>query len=250
MLAELALADVADPKQTVAERLGEWLGFKDALALYSALNAPPAGTQGRGLPVARLHDAVRSVRIRLAADVMAVESEPSGRPDRGLPMPLPGASVEAAADYAPFHRYYLAHQRAMAASIAPLRAQVRAALGQQAAALKQLAALDAVMEQALAGREASVLATVPALLGKRFAQLLEAHQRLQAGSVADQTVRDETAEKDDPARWAQAGGWLARFGAEMQRVLLAELELRLMPVVGLLAALDKDALDTNSTDLQ
>ena len=50
---------------------------------------------------------------------------------------------------------------------------------------------------------------------------------------------------DDPARWMQPGGWLARFCADMQRVLLAELDLRLMPVAGLVAALDKE-----STELQ
>ena len=31
ILAELAVADVADSKQTFAERLGEWLDLKDAL---------------------------------------------------------------------------------------------------------------------------------------------------------------------------------------------------------------------------
>jgi len=50
---------------------------------------------------------------------------------------------------------------------------------------------------------------------------------------------------DDLAQWMQPGGWLARFCAEMQRVLLAELDLRLMPVAGLAAALDKE-----STELQ
>ena len=44
-----------------------------------------------------------------------------------------------------------------------------------------------------------------------------------------------------PARWMQPDAWLARFCAEMQRVLRAELELRLMPVVGLLAALDRES---------
>ena len=45
ILAELAVADVADPKQTFAERLGEWLDFKDALALYSALNSAATGAR-------------------------------------------------------------------------------------------------------------------------------------------------------------------------------------------------------------
>ena len=43
--------------------------------------------------------------------------------------------------------------------------------------IRDRAALDAVFDQALAAREASLLATVPVLLGKRFAQLYEAHRR-------------------------------------------------------------------------
>ncbi|HQV09463.1 MAG TPA: DUF3348 family protein [Thauera sp.] len=127
-----------------------------------------------------------------------------------------------------------------------------------AAALRQLAALDAVLDQALAAREASLLATVPVLLGKRFAQFFEAHRREReaAPDVAGQAATGGAAatgegapgagaSPDDPARWMQPGGWLVRFCAEMQRVLLAELDLRLMPVAGLVAALDKE-----STELQ
>ena len=59
----------------------------------------------------------------------------------------------------------------MAAAVGPLRASARAVLSGRSAALRQLAALDAVLDQALAAREASLLATVPVLLGKRFVQL-------------------------------------------------------------------------------
>ena len=234
MLAELAVADVADPKQTFAERLGEWLDFKDALALYSALNSAAAGAPSRAAPAAALRGQLVQGRGELAAAVAAAGTTQPGGTNLALPTPLPNAAPESAADFAPFHRYYLAHQRAMAAAVSPLRAGARAALARQSAALKQLAALDAVLDQALAAREASLLATVPVLLGKRFAQLFEAHQR-----------GFEAAQPDDPARWMQPGGWLARFCAEMQRVLLAELDLRLMPVAGLVAALDKE-----STELQ
>ncbi|MDI3513132.1 MAG: hypothetical protein PWP40_361 [Rhodocyclaceae bacterium] len=225
LLAELAVAEVADTKQDFAARLSEWLDLKDALALYSALNSAAARPAARAMPAALLSAELARLRATLGAAVTA---------GPGLPTPLPNATPEEAADFAPFHRHYLAQQRAMAAAIAPLRAAVRTALGRQSAALGQLAALDAVMEQALAAREASLLATVPVLLGRRFAHLLEAHRRAR-----------EAAQPDDPGQWMQAGGWLARFCADLQRVLLAELDLRLLPVAGLLAALDKD-----STELQ
>lgn len=267
MLAELAVADVADPKQTFAERLGEWLDFKDALALYSALNSAATGAPSRAAPAAALRGQLVQVRGELAAAVAAAGTTQPGGTNLALPTPLPNAAPESAADFAPFHRYYLAHQRAMAAAVSPLRASARTALAGQSAALRQLAALDAVFDQALAAREASLLATVPVLLGKRFAQLYAAHRREReaaAPDVAGQAAPDAAgqaatagaaatgegtpgagAPPDDPARWMQPGGWLVRFCAEMQRVLLAELDLRLMPVAGLVAALDKE-----STELQ
>lgn len=267
ILAELAVADVADPKQTFAERLGEWLDFKDALALYSALNSAAAGAPSRAAPAAALRGQLVQVRGELAAAVAAAGTTQPGGTNLALPTPLPNAAPESAADFAPFHRYYLAHQRAMAAAVSPLRASARAALAGRSAALRQLAALDAVLDQALAAREASLLATVPVLLGKRFAQLYAAHRREReaaAPDVAGQAAPDAAgqaatagaaatgegapgagASPDDPARWMQPGGWLVRFCAEMQRVLLAELDLRLMPVAGLVAALDKE-----STELQ
>lgn len=268
ILAELAVADVADPKQTFAERLGEWLDFKDALALYSALNSAATHAPPRAMPGAVLRAQLTQVRGELAAAAAAAGTAQPGGANLALPTPLPPAlqnsAPESAADFSPFHRYYLAHQRAMAAAVSPLRASARAVLSGQSAALRQLAALDAVIDQALAAREASLLATVPVLLGKRFVQLFAAHQREREAARVDAAGRAEPAapstaddgatceaveaghaQPDDPAQWMQPGGWLARFCAEMQRVLLAELDLRLMPVAGLVAALDKE-----STELQ
>ena len=259
ILAELAVADVADSKQTFAERLGEWLDLKDALALYSALNSAAGNSPPRATPAAALRTKLAQVRGELAAAVAAAGTAQPGGANLALPTPLPNAAPESAADFAPFHRYYLAHQRAMAAAVGPLRASARAVLSGQSAALRQLAALDAVLDQALAAREASLLASVPVLLGKRFVQLFEAHQREREAAASDTAGQAVTAgpaatgegaagagaAPDDPARWMQPGGWLARFCAEMQRVLLAELDLRLMPVAGLVAALDME-----STELQ
>ena len=259
ILAELAVADVADSKQTFAERLGEWLDLKDALALYSALNSAAGHSPPGAPPAAALRKRLAQVRGELAAAVAAAGTAQPGGANLALPTPLPNAAPESAADFASFHRYYLAHQRAMAAAVGPLRASARAVLSGQSAALRQLAALDAVLDQALAAREASLLASVPVLLGKRFVQLFEAHQREREAAASDTAGQAVTAgpaatgesaagagaAPDDPARWMQPGGWLARFCAEMQRVLLAELDLRLMPVAGLVAALDME-----STELQ
>ena len=56
---------------------------------------------------------------------------------------------------------------------------------------------------------------------------LDTHQRGQGES-------DTT----KPSDWLQAGGWLAEFYKDVQELLLAELDVRLQPVLGLLEALN------------
>jgi len=234
VLTELGETDVLASKQSFAERLGQWLGIGDALPLFSALEMRAEGRAQAGF--ARSSTDIGAMRDRFArVRATLVQSIAAAGPDGGkarieLPVPAPNAAVEGAADFAPFHRYYLAHQRDMAASIDPLRAAARAALARRSPEHARLADLDAVMEKALSARERDLLATVPALLARRFAHLHDAHRaRLAKAQTAD-----------DPGRWMQAGEWLAVFCADLRTVLLAELELRLQPVAGLLAALDNE----------
>ena len=235
VVAELAAADVPDAKHSIAERLGQWLDFTDALSLFSALNGgTPAGAGGQSGASSPASAAARKefARVRgvLAESITTDGVLTPGRARVELPVPAPQGAIESAADFAPYHRYYLAHQRDMNLSIGPLRATVRAALSGQSASLRRLAALDAVMDQALAVRERNLLAMVPALLARRFDQLYRAHR---AALVESQMA-------DEPQRWMQPGGWLAVFCREMRAVLLAELDLRLQPIAGLIAALDQE----------
>lgn len=116
------------------------------------------------------------------------------------------------AGYAHYHQRYLGHQRRMATAIATVRESVRGALAQASPRLARLAALDAVLEQMFGTREHRLLATVPAFLRERC-------EHLQA-SAAD--------------------AWQPVFAHEFRQALLAELELRLQPVAGMIDALSKD----------
>lgn len=226
-LSDLVSTDAAPPRQSFADRLGQWLDFADAIALFSALNG---STDAAGGPATAEHPALRDEFARVRGALLdSINTDGVLTPGKArirLPAPAWHASTPGAADYLPYHRYYLAHQRDMGAAIAPLRASVRAGLAQRAPALRQLAALDGVLDQALAPRERSLLATVPQLLGRHFEQLHQAH-------------RNALTTPDDPARWLQPGAWLHTFCQDMRAVLLAELELRLQPVAGLLDALNE-----------
>ena len=128
--------------------------------------------------------------------------------------PLAGAvaPVETPVDFASHRQRYTACQLAMETQIVPLRRRLRSSLADRSAALARLAELDIVMEQVVGAQERALLATVASRLEPRFDQLRGA--------------------QDDPS----PGPWLERFRREMRGLLLAELDLRLQPVEGLLQA--------------
>ncbi|HEX5393210.1 MAG TPA: DUF3348 domain-containing protein [Rhodocyclaceae bacterium] len=231
-LSALQVAEVAESKQPIAERLGQWLGFNDALALFpilhpgsaAATDAPAVAAAGDS---ASLRDELTRVRAVLTRAIthtdwteLAAQARIESRPA------IADGVAQVTADFFPYRRHCLALQRTMAMSIEALRGKARDALTGLSPQLKQLAALDAGLEQALALRERDLLGGVPTLLEKRFEQLREAH--LQA--------RSDRQTPDDPAQWILPGGWLSALHADLQGVLLAELELRLQPVTGLVEA--------------
>jgi hypothetical protein len=138
--------------------------------------------------------------------------------------------MDLASAYSPYRRFYEAHQRDMELSIRPLRFNVREAVAKVSPRLRKLADLDAALEKILRDRERQLLAKVPVLLRRHFEQLFKEHQQKLV----------ETEQADNPAGWTQAGGWLARFRNDMQMLLLAEMELRLQPTMGLIEAFKQD----------
>lgn len=165
------------------------------------------------------------VRARMAL-VNSITGEDGGKARIKPPQPTPGTPAEVLADFTAYRRYVMAQQRNMAACIGPLRVRAREALTACSSRLKQLAELDAALEQALGDRESDLLATVPVLLEKRFEKL---RQTQQAALI-------ESGKADNPEQWMLPGGWLTLFRQDLQDVLLAELDLRLQPVVGLVEA--------------
>ena len=219
---------IPEPKYDFGERLGRWLDLSDAMTLFSVLGneageRTPARSSNSDLP-----DQLLRIRRALsdAIDNNGVfRTDPSGSAPR-IPFPLPQsrANADSPPDFTPYHRYYLAHQREMSNAIAALRTQARKALAAQSPAGRQLAGLDAVFEKSLAARESTLLANVPILLGKCYEQRYTEH-------------RAALADEDDPATWTQPGSWLEAFCNDAKRLLLAELDLRLKLVSGLIAAL-------------
>ena len=226
--------EAIDPKYDFGERLGQWLDFSDALVLFSALGADVArSTQAQGAPIGSPLEQLARVRENLTTAIINDGVFSAGTARLRFPTPLPQATAKEAADFSPYHRFYLAHQRDMSNAISALRSNARKALGELSPAQRKLAQLDASFENALLVRERNLLANIPILLARRFTQRYQEHQAaLAPGSI------------DDPAAWTSPGSWLAAFCHDTQAMLLAELDLRLKPASGLIAALGQELKTT------
>ena len=224
LLARLADIDVPESRRAFADRLSHWLGWTDAISLSGVLNGSPAVVPA-GLRAVRAPSEedecvrLRGVLAKAIADDSALLAAEKDRPGN------PG-NPDKPADFSPYRRRYLARQQTMEMAIGPLRERLRASLAARSPAMAQLAAVDAVMEQALSAQEYRLLATVPGLLEKHFRRLRQAHQE---------------AVQDEPERGAPQVAWQDVFRKDMQAVLFAELDIRLEPVEGLLEALRKSS---------
>jgi hypothetical protein len=239
LLSDLASVEVEASRQDVAERLGLWLGVFDGITLHAAHQSIKTLDEEKPSDVrlARtfaLEEEFHRVRTALVNAITASSASPAGAKRVRNPILQPEVVTKTDAGdagYAPYRQRYLDQQRQMALRIDALRVHVRQAIAKVSPQLGQLASFDAVMDQMLGGREKKLLATVPVLLERRFGHLRKTHQlRLAAAQ-----------QQDDPVLWApQPGGWLDVFGKELQEVLLAELEVRMQPVVGLIEAFSNE----------
>ncbi|MFT3957323.1 MAG: DUF3348 family protein [Piscinibacter sp.] len=201
LLARLADTPPADGRPAFAERLGHWLGWTGAISLSAALNAAAAAPAARR-PGSRGSEEADFQRVHaaLAASIAAGPRDRDSSPT----------------DFALYRRHCLDLQQAMQDTIGALRQRLRDTLAQRSAAGARLAAIDAVMDRALAAQERGLLGLVPLRLQARFERL-----RRDAG---------------DDGRWTEI------FRDDMDQVLHAELAHRLLPAQGLL-----DTLNTERT---
>lgn len=208
LLQEWVQTDAEPARQDVAERLGGWLSAFDSVKLDSALQAIASyGAQARqgGLAVdahalEELCRHVKNALTDLITTLAAQAADPAEPPDYGQHL-----------------QRYAELQKRMASQVTACRAQVRQALSKGSPTLRQLAALDGVMVQMLGEREQKLLSAVPLYLERRFEHWRQTQQHAQATS-----------------------GWLHGFHQDMRQMLLAELQLRLQPILGLIEAVHHD----------
>lgn len=223
LLARLTDADVPSPRQSLSDRLSQWIDWTHAVALSTALDSrPETDPFAESAPTASMEEDCARVR---AALTRTVHGDPAFDPAARRGGASANAGAEEPADYLYFRQRYLFLQQSLDTGVGHLRARLRDALATRSTELARLAAVDAVTERALARRERKLLAAAPALLGPHF-------ERLRANASATASPSTESGE---PATVPDA--WLDTFRRDMRNLLLAELDVRLQPAEGLLSAL-------------
>jgi hypothetical protein len=235
-LTESEMMVAAASGQEVGQQLGDWLNFRQAIALHSLLGqAPtqPSATQRHAPAMGSeaLHEHVLKVRAALEQSIGIGAAQGSGLSRIDMPQIEWEDPVDPKTVFEPYRRFMAAHQRQMEAVISNLRAQVRSQLS-ALPALHALAALDAQFENILQEREALLLSKVAKLMEKRFVQALKKH------------LQNQTDAPDAPqlaaAQAPNTPHWLATFQQTLRSALLAELDTRLQPTLGLLEAFNPE----------
>jgi len=213
LLGACGSAPAAPAGTDFAERLGRWLNAFDAVNLQAAHQsirairaaAPRNLVSSRSSSPQALAEDLQRVRATLA-QAIAQDPVPFAIPKLARRAPGDTTALPTVVDagYAPYQQRHLKLQRQMEQLVAPLRDHVREVLSQSSPGLRQLAALDAALDPVLTRREQLHLPAVAPLLQRRFEALARDHEA---------------------------------FRREWTEVLLAELDLRLDPVAGLIAAL-------------
>ena len=220
-LRQLQVADAAISHRNFADKLGQLIDLADSFTLADELRAlPRLRFEPQQLDRQQLKVAFLEERMALTETIVKRFVPDSASLSINLPMPDSSAETSASKAFEPYYRFYALQQSEMESRIHRLRQRVRQTLTGTSQTMAQLAKLDSTLHQALSTQIRKSFAVVPRLLARHFEQL-----RQQPHPIA----ADE-----------QASAWLAQFYRDMQSLLLAELDIRLQPVIGLIEALDDE----------
>lgn len=225
------LVSAPNASRNLAEKLSQMIDLSDSISLSESLRS--LAKVGVLEPRSEGASDHRQVFLDARGAMLSFIATSFVSDASSVPFLLPRANaetlVDTAAGFQPFQRFYSLHQSEMDQRIAVLRKSLRAELSMRSVALAQLAALDRMMADTLADNSRRVLAALPRLLSKRFRELAAEHLAACGG-----------ADFGKPDSWSESEGWLGQFNQEMQSLLLAELDFRLLPALGLLEALETE----------
>lgn len=215
-LDELSLVKRRPDLSGLVDKLSAMMELSDTLKLSEGLGAiNKLSAEG----VARSAEDVKAECVEVRTSIIQSVVK-SFVPDAGsLSFNLPLTEARGLSDeqttVAGWQRFYALHQSDMEQKLNRLRAKMRQAVTGFSDSLAQLAALDKLMQESIADHARKRFAAVPRLLENRY-------QQLQAAYPDDDTLQ------------------LQQIHCDMQELLLAELDVRMQPILGLVEAYEEE----------
>ena len=237
-LSQLAVTDTPVSHKNFSERLGRWVDFGNSIRL-SELHGKVAKQPFEASALNSIESAKNEILTTRESIVQSVLSSFALDPEARIraPVSCPDTALNELAKYEPYHRFYAAHQRDFEAKLQLLQMGVRDAVATVSADLAKLAALDEGLREIFVLQTRQQLAVIPKLLESRFV-----HLRKSFASNSEQASHELTVAEADAKilqTWIEPDAWLGQFLNDMRGSLLAELELRLLPILGLIEAVDE-----------
>lgn len=230
-LAELDVLGEAYSAKDFGRRFGQLFTLTDSLGLsdmhYELTKLP---FEAREKPAVEIIDTFIQQRQALIAglSVNFLGGEQYHQVRNRFPAFRDNLSPDQVSHFDAYLRFYTALQRQISFDVQHIQSTVRDGAAGLSPELAKLVLLDSTLGDTLNNHARKLFPLVPKLLGTRFEWLRQQH---------DQTLFKP--EQDEPAHWINAGGWLDQFRHDCHNLLLAELDIRLQPVLGLIEAIEE-----------
>jgi len=236
LLQELAARDCLVAKKAASYNLAELLGgqidLADSISLAQALteldrnkNSGPGSMEA---PQKQLLNArAGMIRFVLRSFGGSDEAIASKATPFELPPVTPAALAEPKETIKLYRRFYSLHQSEMEHRVTKLRTSLRASIAFEGPDFIKLGNLDRILEDTLRDYIRSVLAGMSGMLAKQYKQRRD-----------DFLNSELSGQQSEPDFWLQEDGWLYHFHQDIQQLLIAEIDFRLLPVRALLDALE------------
>ena len=225
-LNDLSRSHVSLSPGQFAGRLGQLVDLADSISISAAhARLHRQAFEPSGAPRQAILDQFLRVRRSMIESVVASCAGQPGASRIRLPAAAEDLPADAATAVAPYMKFYTAHQRDIDPRIQRLHADVRDAAAGLSPELAQLGALDEVMSNTLSLHRRKFFGAVPRLLGRHFRQGFEECRQARSD------------ERPGPRSWRH---FHQQSCTEMRGLLLAEVETRLLAVMGLIEAVNTE----------
>lgn len=229
-LTDLSVGNTRVSHRQFTERLGQLIDFSDSITLS---DAHARDLQVENEDVRAFSEGVTGefLRARSAIVQSAMRSFfPGSGPTRiKWPAVEETPPVGPASAAQPYLKFYQSQQLDVDTRIRGLHLRTREAIAPLSVKLARICAIDAALGDALAAHSRRYLNSVPRLLGQRLEHLYREYSKQIKGN-----------DQDPEATWLDTR---EQFRREAQGLLLAEIEARLLPALGLIEALNEEISD-------